>query len=397
MGTQYDAILTVNAGSSSVKVVIFSGKLERILEASVQNIGQTNARLILQQAPDKTHSQTIRAVNQEMAVGAILDSISSHLSLPPVAAIGHRIVHGGSSYDASVIITDRVVDHLREISFFDPEHMQASLKLIEIFHHHFPQTTQVACFDTAFYRNLPKLARLLPLPRRFESLGLRRYGFHGLSYESLLWSFREVAGEAATRGRVILAHLGSGASLTALKEGRPLDTTMSFTPASGIPMSTRSGDLDPGIVDFLHRQTGMTVAEFSHMVHFESGLLGVSELSADMELLVRESDHDIRAADAVNLFCYQVQKTIGSFAAVLGGVDSLIFAGGIGENSFIIREKICNGLRHLGIHLDAQRNQGHAFLISSDDSSIGVHVIHSNEALVIATETKQTIYNKRRG
>jgi acetate kinase len=392
MGSTQTAILTVNSGSSSIKLVLFSAEtLKRILEISVANIGQQNATVTLETASDQKHTQEIQADNHESAIAAMLDRIADQLSPDGLVAIGHRVVHGGQKYGEPIVITAGVVENLKHIAPFDPEHMKTAIGLIDTFQHRFPQTTQVACFDTAFYKDMPLVARLLPLPRKFESLGLRRYGFHGLSYEYLLQQFRELAGETAMNGRVILAHLGSGASLTAVKNGKPLDTTMSFTPASGIPMSTRSGDLDPGIVAFLHERTGMTIEEFNHMVHFESGLLGVSGTSADMEVLIRDSAHSQHAADAVNLFCYQVRKTIGSFAAVLGGLDSLIFAGGMGENAPFIRENVCEGLEYLGIKLDTQRNMDHEFLISGDDSAVGVHVIHTDEAAVIAAQTRQTV------
>jgi len=392
MGSAQTTILTVNSGSSSIKLVLFSAEtLKRILEISVANIGQRNAMITLETTPNQKHTQDIQADNHEEAIVAMLDRIADQLSPDELLAIGHRIVHGGQKYDKPIAITAGVVENLKHIAPFDPEHMKTAIGLINTFRHRFPQTTQVACFDTAFYKNMPPVARLLPLPRKFEALGLRRYGFHGLSYEYLLQRFRERAGGTAMNGRVILAHLGSGASLTAVKNGKPLDTTMSFTPASGVPMSTRAGDLDPGIVAFLHERTGMTIEEFNHMVHFESGLLGISGTSADMELLIRESTHSQHAADAVNLFCYQIRKTIGSFAAVLGGLDSLIFAGGMGENAPIIRENVCEGLEYLGIKLDAQRNMNHEFLISGDDSTVGVHVIHTDEAAVIAERTRQII------
>jgi len=336
----------------------------------------------------------IQALNHSEAIASALDYMDKHFSAQSMTAIGHRIVHGGQTFDRSVKFTPAVVDRLKSMVTFDPEHLPLALELVEKLSQRFPSIPQIACFDTSFYRDLPDVARLLPLPRRLESLGLRRYGFHGLSYESLLRQFSELAGPAAINGKIILAHLGSGASLTAVKGGQVLDTTMSFTPASGIPMSTRSGDLDPGIADFLRLQAGMTEEAFSHMVHFESGLLGVSELSSDMELLLEKRNTNSKAADAVHLFCYQVRKAIGGLAAALGGIDSLIFSGGMGEKSAVIRTMISEGLDFLGLSLDEERNQSHEFLISSPQSRVGIHVMQTDEASIIAKEVQQIVTTK---
>lgn len=392
MGNAELSILTINAGSSSVKLVLFAANtLIRTLQASVTNIGQPNAALTIEEAPHAKHTQMVDVANHEVALNTILDYLADRLSPHELQAIGHRIVHGGQKYEAPVVVDAGVINDLRQMTAFDPEHMPTAIKILENLTDRFPQVAQVACFDTAFYKDMPTVAHLLPLPRNFEKLGLRRYGFHGLSYEYLLDRFREAAGDTAAHGRVILAHLGSGASLSAVKDGKPLDTTMSFTPASGISMSMRSGDLDPGIVAFLHQRTGMSIEEFNHMVHFESGLLGVSGISADMELLIREMAQNQFAAEAVDLFCYQVLKAIGGFTAVLGGLDSLIFAGGMGENAPLIREKVCEGLEYLGVQLDTQRNARHEFLISKDGGSVGVHVLHTDEAAVIAAQTREVI------
>jgi len=246
-----------------------------------------------------------------------------------------------------------------------------------------PARPQVACFDTGFHHDLPEVARVLPLPRRFEAMGVRRYGFHGLSYTYLIGELERLAGDAS-RGRVILAHLGAGASMAAVLGGRPIDTTMAFTPAAGLVMATRSGDIDPGLVDFLAQQTGMTTAEFHAMTSHESGLLGVSTISGDMrELLERESS-DPRARLAVDLFCYRARMALGGLAAALGGLDLLVFSAGVGERSAPVRERICQGLDFLGIHLDPDRNRRHEQIISTDDSPTAVWVVPTDEELVIA-------------
>jgi len=277
-----------------------------------------------------------------------------------------------------------MIEDLRKLISFDPEHLPEEILLIEAFSHRFPTVRQVACFDTAFHHDLPRVARLLPIPRRYEAQGIRRYGFHGLSYAFLMEELVRVAGNRAACGRVILAHLGSGASLAAVHHGKSMDTSMGLTPAAGVPMSTRSGDLDPGLVCHLARTEHMTPEQFNKMVNFESGLQGISETSSDMRELLDHEAQDARAAEAVSVFCYQVKKWIGAFAAALGGVDTLIFSGGIGENAPIVRARICEGLGFLGIALDLQRNAQSAPLISQDTGAVAVRVMHTNEALMIA-------------
>ena len=230
----------------------------------------------------------------------------------------------------------------------------------------------MACFDTAYHGNMPRVASLLPIPRRYEAAGVRHYGFDGLSYEFLMEELARLGDPAATKGHVILAHLGNGAGLAAVRDGQSIDTSMGFTPASGLVMSSRSGDLDPGLVSYLARTEQMSAAQFQEMVNHTSGLVGVSETSSDVrDLLAREPD-DVRAAEAVALFCYQARKWLGSFAAALGGLDTLVFAGGIGENAPVIRERICDGLGFLGIELDSKRNAKNAGLISIDGGLVAV-------------------------
>jgi acetate kinase len=242
----------------------------------------------------------------------------------------------------------------------------------------------VACFDTAFHHDLPRVARLLAIPRRYEAQGVRRYGFHGLSYAFLMEELARLAGSEAAEGRVILAHLGNGASLAAVRDGEPVDTSMSFTPTAGVPMSTRSGDLDPGLVWYLARTEGLDAKGFNDMVNSQSGLLGVSETSSDMRDLLDRETQDVRAAEAVALFCYQVKKWIGAFAAALGGLDTLVFAGGIGENAPTVRARICDGLGFLGIELEEKRNAANEGVISAAASRAAVRVIRTDEERMIA-------------
>jgi acetate kinase len=301
-----------------------------------------------------------------------------------VSAIGHRVVHGGPRYRDPQRVDDAMIQELRRISSFAPNHLPSEIALMEVFTKIFPQVPQIACFDTAFHHSMPRVAKLLPIPRRYEAKGVQRYGFHGLSYEYLMEELARLGDPAATTGRVILAHLGSGASMAAVRDGKSLDTSMGFTPAAGLMMSTRSGDLDPGLVAFLGRSEQMSETQFDRMIHHESGLLGVSEISSDMRDLLSQETSDVRAAEAVALFCYQAKTWIGSFAAALGGLDTLVFAGGIGENAPIVRARICEGLGFLGLELNEAHNKETAAVISTDGSRVTVRVIRTDEELMIA-------------
>jgi len=314
-----------------------------------------------------------------------MDWIEERGGSDALTAVGHRVVHGGPKYSEPQRINAEMVEELHRLSPFDPEHLPEEILLTEAFHCRFPDLPQVACFDTGFHHDLPRVAQLLPIPRRYEAQGVRRYGFHGLSYAFLIGELARLAGTEAAQGRVILAHLGNGASLAAVRDGKSVDTSMSFTPTAGVPMSTRSGDLDPGLIWYLARTEKMSTKQFHEMVNFQSGLLGVSETSSDMRDLLDCETRDVRAAEAIALFCYQVKKWIGSFAAALGGLDTLVFAGGIGENAAPIRERICDGLGFLGIELDEKRNVANAGVISSETSRIPVRVIRTDEESVIAS------------
>ena len=334
--------------------------------------------------PADNVSRSVTAPDHTVAVGALMDWVDERGGHDALAAVGHRVVHGGPKYSQPQRITAEMVEELHRLSPFDPEHLPEEILLTGAFHRRFPDLPQVACFDTAFHHDMPRFARLLPIPRRYDAQGVRRYGFHGLSYAFLMEELARVAGTETAQGRVILAHLGNGASLAAVGDGKPMDTSMSFTPTAGIPMSTRSGDLDPGLLWYLARTEGFDAKQFNEMVNFQSGLLGVSETSSDMRDLLEHEAQDLRAAEAVALFCYQVKKWIGSFAAALGGLDTLVFAGGIGENAPLVRERICDGLGFLGIELEQKRNAENAPLISPDASRAKVRVIRTDEELMIA-------------
>jgi acetate kinase len=308
--------------------------------------------------------------------------------------VGHRVVHG-MKHSEPEKITPELIEELHHIMPYDPDHLPREIQLIEAFDRHPSKLPQVACFDTAFHRTMPRVAKLLPIPRRYSEKGVERYGFHGLSYAYLMEELARLGDPAATGGRVILAHLGNGASLAAVKQGKSIDTSMGFTPTAGIVMSTRSGDLDPGLVSYLAKTEKMTAPQFQKMVNHESGLLGISETSSDMRDLLEAEAKDVRAAEAVEIFCYQARKWIGSFAAALGGVDTLVFAGGVGENAFPIRARICAELGFLGIALDEARNAKNAPLISREGAKVAVRVIPTNEELMIARSVGRILWPSR--
>jgi len=381
-------ILTINGGSSSVKFALFeaSRSLRRKLEGRIERIGLPGATLVIKN-PGQADSSTrpVSAANHKAAVSVLMEHLEETIGHSHVlTAVGHRVVHGGPKYVEPRLVTPEMIEELRRLSPFDPEHLPEEILLTEAFSRSFPDLPQVACFDTAFHHDLPRVAQLLPIPLRYQTQGVRRYGFHGLSYAYLMQELARIAGAQTAHGRVILAHLGNGASMAAVLDGRSIDTTMAFTPAAGLMMSTRCGDMDPGLVAFLARSEQMSAAQFDRMVNHESGLLGVSGSSSDMrDLLARESG-DTRAAEAVALFCYQARKQIGAYAAALGGLDTLVFAGGIGENAPVVRARTCAGLGFLGIELDEARNAAHAQIISTDASRVTVHVIRTDEELMIA-------------
>lgn len=378
-------MLTVNGGSSSIKFALFraASPLRRIVSGAIERIGQSESTLRVQGVESAdNYTRPVKAPDYAAAVGILMEWIEPrHESF---TAVGHRVVHGGPHHSESQRVTPRLVEELQGISSFDPEHLPEEILLLKAFQRRFPELPQAACFDTAFHQDLPRVARILPIPRRYEAQGLRRYGFHGLSYAFLMGELARVAGAEAAQGRVILAHLGSGASMAAVRAGRSIDTSMAFSPTAGLVMGTRSGDLDPGVAGFLARTEQMTAAQFQHLVNHESGLLGVSETSADLRDLLAREGSDARAAEAVELFCYQAKKWIGSFAAALGGLDTLVFAGGIGENAPVIRERICDGLGFLGLELDRERNAANAPLISAERGRVQVRVIPTDEEIMIA-------------
>ncbi len=373
-------MLTINGGSSSIRFALFAvGKVPRLrLAGKIERIGLSGTTFGL------THPsggpQALRHISTAGYAGAVeflMDWLDAEPLFASVHAVSHRVVHGMERSDPERV-TAKLLVRLRRVIPFAPEHLPREIGLLESFRTRYPKMPQVACFDTAFHRTMPSVARLLPIPRRYAAKGVERYGFHGLSYAYLMERLHTLDPIAAM-GRVILAHLGNGASLAAVQGGRSIDTSMGLTPASGLMMGTRTGDVDPGLTGYLARTAGMSAVRFEHMANHESGLLGVSGTSSDMRDLVASESTDPRAAEAVALFCYQAKKWIGSFAAALGGLDALVFSGGVGEHSPIVRARICSSLSFLGVTLDSRRNARNAAIISTAAGPVSVRVIPANE------------------
>jgi acetate kinase len=366
------AVLAINAGSSSLKFALFGPgePPRRLLSGQLERIGAPGG--------PADHASCVEPLLQQVTKAA-----------EPIGAIGHRIVHGGPRYVDSSKVTPDLLAELRRISPFDPEHLPGEIALIEALGRRFPTIPQIACFDTAFHRELPRVSRILPIPRKYEGSGVRRYGFHGLSYSYLVEKLRREPGGLPRR--VVLAHLGNGSSLAAVWEGRSIDTTMGFTPTAGVPMSRRSGDIDPGLVAYLARTEGMTPEQFHEMVNTKSGLLGISETSSDVRDLLAREKEDVRAAEALAVFCYRVKQAIGAFAAALGGLDTLVFSGGIGENAAEIRARIVDGLDFLGVELDHDRNGVHGDVITRKGSRVTVRVIRTDEESEIARSALEVL------
>lgn len=386
-------ILTINGGSSSIKFALFHAteKLDRTLSGKVDRIGLSDCTLNFQNfVTGERASLPIALGSFDSAIAFLLNWFEQRLGLGTLDAVGHRVVHG-MQHTVPEKVSEQLIDDLRAIVDCDPQHLPGEIELIEAFRDKVPLLPQFACFDTGFHRTMPRVAKLLAIPRRFDQKGVQRYGFHGLSYTFLTKELVRLGDAAATNGRVILAHLGNGASLAAVRDGKSIDTSMGFTPAAGLPMSARSGDLDPGLFGYLSRTENLTAEQLDQMVNHQSGLLGVSETSSDMRDLLALEAVDVRAAEAIALFCYQVKKWLGSFVAAIGGLNTLVFSGGIGENNPIVRSRICEGLSCFGIEIDDSRNQCGASVISADTSRVTVRVIRTDEEMVIASSVLELL------
>jgi len=392
VNTKLPSLLTINGGSSSIRFAVYEAgdSLRRQLDGKIDRIGVSGTSLAVRDATGTPQvSRRLGAADHGTAVGVLLEWLEAQPLFASVHAVGHRVVHG-MTHSAPEKITPKLLAELHCITPYAPDHLPREIELIEALRTRHPKLPQVACFDTAFHRTMPRVATCLPIPRRYRAKGVERYGFHGLSYTYLMEELGRLD-PMAVNGRVILAHLGNGASMAAVHHSKSIDTSMGFTPTAGLVMSSRTGDLDPGLVYYFARTERMSAARFQQMVNHESGLLGVSATSSDLrDLLAREAVDD-RAQEAVALFCYQARKWVGSFAAALGGLDTLVFTAGIGEHAPSIRKRICDGLGFLGIELDPRRNATNAPLISRDAGRVKVRVIRTDEELMIARSVTRVL------
>lgn len=390
-------ILIINGGSSSIKFAWYAigKKLNKILSGQIKRIGQSNPEFTIVSTLSKEKNIiNIKATNFKGAAILLLKWLKEEKHFETIKCIGHRIVHG-MNHTHPEIIDNKLLKELHQISDFDPDHLPAEIEIIELIKKEFPNLLQVACFDTSFHTMMPRVAKILPIPRRFDEAGIHRYGFHGLSFTYLMETLKNVNGKDKSKGRIILAHLGNGASLAAVKDGRSLDTTMGFTPAGGLVMGTRPGDLDAGVAWYIMQSEKLKADKFNHLINEESGLVGVSETSSDMQDLLQKEKEDVRAAEAVALFCYSVKKWIGAFTAVLNGLDTLVFSGGIGENAAEIRSRICKDFDYLGIEIDEEENQKNATIISTIKSKVNVYVIPTDEEIIIAKSTQELFIHSK--
>jgi acetate kinase len=385
MASQRHRILTMNRGSATLKSTLYEigVRKEALLSISVAYGGTTSARLKITDASSATLlDSSVKGRDSNAALEAIVAWLDKHQYLSGLQAAGHRLVHGGARYTEPQRVTPKFLSALKKLVPLDPDHLPAAIKGIQFVARKFPKLAQVACFDTAFHSPLPTVAKMYALPRRLYDANIRRYGFHGLSFEYIVGELRKLDPKLVA-GCVIIAHLGSGASIVTLQNGNSTDTSMGFTPLEGLVMSTRSGDVDPGLLLYLLAQKKMSAKAAAALLNKQSGLLGVSTTTGDMRALLEKAKQDPHAAEAIDLFCYRAKKYIGAYAAALGGLDALIFTGGIGERAPAIREKICSGLEFLGIRLDAAQNAANAQVISTTASRVNIRVIQTNEDLMI--------------
>jgi acetate kinase len=384
-------LLTLNTGSSSVKLALYAEGDAPEIVSVVERIGSPVGHTLVQDAQGRTLASSAEAVkDHSAALNVLLLALEAHGTTEGLGAIGHRVVHGGPLYREPTLVTAQVVDALRQLVVIDPDHLPQAILGIETLGRAFPGVPQVACFDTAFHRHMPVEARVFALPRALADEGVVRYGFHGLSYEFVLDALGRID-PAAARGRVVIAHLGNGASMAAVRNGVGIDTTMGFTPTGGLVMGTRSGDLDPGVLLYLLLSKGQDARALSALVNKEAGLLGLSGTSGDMQDLLRAGG-DARAAEAISVFCYQAKKFLGGLVAALGGLDTLVFTGGIGEHAPAVRAAICEGLSSFGIALDPERNTAGEGVISPPFDPVTVRVIKTDENAMVARHARRLAF-----
>jgi acetate kinase len=379
-------ILTINGGSSSIKFAMYHNDemLTPLFDGSISNINvdQTNFSYTIANSSEN-HIAALGLKDFNEATQYLLNWLALQIDFNNVIAIGHRLVHGMQHTNAEKISLELLHD-LKKISSYDLAHLPAEIKLIEIFTTRFPSLLQIACFDTAFHTTMPTVAKLIPIPRLYFKKGIQRYGFHGISYTYLMQKLQLITDAETANGKIILAHLGSGASMAAVQYGKCIDTTMGFTPSSGLMMATRTGDIDPGLAWHFMQVEKLTPQKFNHLINYESGLLGISETTSDMKEIIKLKNTDTRAGEAYEMYCYQIKKYIGAYIAALEGVQIIVFSGGVGEHSPEVRNQICDGLEFLGIELDEVKNMKNELIISAKQSKVIVYVIKTNEQLMIA-------------
>lgn len=381
-------VLCLNAGSSSLKFSVWAGE-SSLGQGEVEEIGRPGTVAWVTPAGGQARRLPGKWADHREAVDGVFSLLGEH-SLPEPAGVGHRLVHGGLDHAAPERVTKELLVELHALVPLAPLHLPKNLDGVEAVAERFPDLPQAVCFDTAFHRDLPEPARRLPLPRALtDETGIRRFGFHGLSYEYVV----EHLGPAA-QGRVVIAHLGNGASLAAVRDGRPIDTSMGLTPAGGFMMGTRTGDVDPGVLLYLMREKGYDADRLDRLVNRESGLLGVSGSTGDVKSLLERRGQDPRADLALIMFCYQVRKEIGAYAAALGGLDTLVFTGGIGERAAPVRAEICDGLGHLGVRIDPVRNAAHRSPASVPGAGCQVRIVNTREDLMIARHCRAVLFDR---
>jgi acetate kinase len=381
-------ILCLNGGSSSLKFAVYrfsDAAEEKIFSGAVEAIGEDSGKAWLRGGDKALQETSGKFPDHTSAIETMFAALQKQ-GVKRLEAAGHRIVHGGPKFITPQLIDEKLKAGLKELIPFAPLHLPDQVAMIEAVAAHFPDLPQVACFDTAFHNRMPEVAQRFALPQELWKQGIRRYGFHGLSYEYVVSKLGPELGQ-----RAIIAHLGNGASMVALKDGLSMDTSMGLTPTGGFMMGTRSGDLDPGVLIHL-LQAGYSAAQLEKLLDHQSGLLGVSGQSSDMKALLQKSRTDNAARMAVQMFAYQVRKFIGAYAAVLSGLDTLVFTGGIGERAAEVRTEICSGLEYLGVTLDMAANGQNAELISQHGTKCTIRVVQTDEDLMIASHTRNVVH-----
>ena len=391
-----EPILVINAGSSSIKFSVFETTADRAVSAEIhgqiEGIGNSPRLEVADAKGRGIVDRTVTAEDHESAITAIHDWFSEHVgSESRFAGVGHRVVHGGTTYAEPLLLDDRIITELEALIPLAPLHQPHNVAAIRAIRTAAPKVPQVACFDTAFHRAQPPLAQLFALPRELTARGVRRYGFHGLSYEYIASVLPRIVPECAD-GKLVVAHLGNGASLCAIDKGRSIATTMGFTPVDGLVMGTRTGALDPGVILYLLQHEGLNAAAIEKLIYERSGLRGVSGLSSDMRTLL--ASHLPESREAVDLFVYRIGRELGSMAAALGGFGALVFTGGIGEHAAEIRAGVCHDAAWLGITLDEAANTAGGPRISTLDSEVSAWVVPTDENLMVARHTRRLLDGK---